>query len=145
MSKIPHGYKRCPACQGLVKGPRTKVCSCGHEFVKGAAKPAKVAKPTKAVAVAPKSVAPQGIVTPDPWVFDKLASPDYAGVMLPNPQKKGDPLMLCGYVRRSDPRSGAEAPKRAARMVEFAYNLDVPDAEISLTGLDVTDTMTMVV
>jgi hypothetical protein len=27
------GWKRCPACEGYVKGPVTKVCpSCGHEF-----------------------------------------------------------------------------------------------------------------
>lgn len=27
------GWKRCPGCEGFVKGPVTKVCpSCGHEF-----------------------------------------------------------------------------------------------------------------
>jgi hypothetical protein len=27
------GWKRCPACEGYVKGPVTKVCpSCGHAF-----------------------------------------------------------------------------------------------------------------
>jgi hypothetical protein len=27
------GYKTCPACGVLVKGPRTKLCVCGHVFV----------------------------------------------------------------------------------------------------------------
>jgi hypothetical protein len=34
-SKVPQGYKRCPKCKGIVKGPRTKSCSCGHVFVFG--------------------------------------------------------------------------------------------------------------
>lgn len=37
---VPKGHKRCPSCQGLVKGPRTLKCpDCGHEFGKASAKP----------------------------------------------------------------------------------------------------------
>jgi hypothetical protein len=31
--KMKLGYKRCPKCEALVKGPRTRVCpKCSHEF-----------------------------------------------------------------------------------------------------------------
>ena len=40
--KVKPGYKRCPKCKLLVKGPRTKTCpKCQHEFaVKQPAAPA---------------------------------------------------------------------------------------------------------
>lgn len=32
-SEKPQGWKLCPSCEGLVKGPRTKACpKCGHTF-----------------------------------------------------------------------------------------------------------------
>jgi hypothetical protein len=45
--KTKPGYKRCPSCTAVVKGPRTKVCpKCSHEF-----------EPKKAAAAVPETAA----------------------------------------------------------------------------------------
>jgi hypothetical protein len=75
---VPKGWKRCPACSELVKGPRTGTCPhCKADISKAskAAKPkAKPGRPAKAVAVAvvPKSV--------DPYTFNTYAVGNYYGV-----------------------------------------------------------------
>lgn len=64
--KVPKGYKRCPKCKGLVKGPRTKTCTnpkCKHTFVAKVA--AVVTQPKPATVVTP----PVNPIVPDPYTF----------------------------------------------------------------------------
>jgi hypothetical protein len=54
--KTKPGYKRCPECKLLVKGPRTKTCpKCQHEFA--VKQPAAPAPEPAAVAEAPAKTA----------------------------------------------------------------------------------------
>lgn len=76
VEKTPKGYKRCPKCSGLVKGPRTKVCThCRHEFAGKVNAPAKPAKAKViAVVVEPEPVKPT--IVPDPFTFSLSAALD---------------------------------------------------------------------
>jgi hypothetical protein len=74
--KVPKGFKRCPKCKNLVKGPRTKICThdgCGHVFEAKKplkSKPARAGKATKPVkeVVQPTVVEePQVPIIPDPY------------------------------------------------------------------------------
>jgi hypothetical protein len=80
----PKGYKVCPKCHGLVKGPRTGVCTktsdvmgnvyegCGHVFTpKKETKPTKVTEKTVAVPSEPK--APEVVRGPDPYTVSEMA------------------------------------------------------------------------
>lgn len=73
--KVPKGYKRCPKCKNLVKGPRTKVCThdgCGHQFQpKKATKPVKAGKAAKPVKSKVKEE-PQVPVIPDPFTKSEI-------------------------------------------------------------------------
>lgn len=58
---VPKGHKRCPGCQGFVKGPRTLVCPhCSHEFGKATPKKPKISASGKPV---PK----ESIITHPPY------------------------------------------------------------------------------
>jgi uncharacterized Zn finger protein (UPF0148 family) len=61
--KVKPGYKRCPECKILVKGPRTKTCpKCQHEFpVKQQAVPA----PEPAAAASETPTKPTNAITLD--------------------------------------------------------------------------------
>lgn len=72
----PKGSKVCPACKQFVKGPRTKVCGCGHTFVKSVAASLRAAaKPVKVEIVEPQLPAVEIVL--DPWTFSEIASREY--------------------------------------------------------------------
>ena len=109
--KLKPGQKRCPSCEALVNGPRTKNCpKCGHEFN---GKPAPKAAPASVAAAKPtKDKAAKTAPEPAP-----------AAVVVEKPAKPADTITLDHVKKVAQTVKSLGGVKRATEMLEVIKEL----------------------
>jgi hypothetical protein len=102
MKKLKPGQKRCPKCEALVSGPRTKMCpKCGHAFN---GKPVKAPVPEVApvaVVAVEKPTKPVAVVSPQAPAVVKEPAKDGNTITLEQIKKVAETVKMLGGFQRA--------------------------------------------